>query len=128
MKDADSGPDGRAPDQAPLALRVAGGLLVLVGAGLVFNLLLNAVAMIEAYPRLQLAVLILLEGMGGLMIFAGVSLFGGKRLGIWLLLVSAPALALIHLGVGLPMLYIVGPIVVLVVTLALVLPHRSGLR
>lgn len=127
MKDTDSGPDGRAPEQAPLNLRLAGGLLVLAGAALVFNLLLNAVAMIEAYPRLQLPVLILLEGMGGLMILAGVALFGARRYGLWLL-VSAPMLALIHFGVGLPAIYIAGPIVVLVVALALVLPHRSRLR
>lgn len=128
MKDAHSGQDGNAPAQPPLTVRLAGGLLVLVGAALVFNLLLNAVEMIEAWPRLQLPVLILLEGMGGLMIFAGVALFGARRYGIWLLLISAPALALVHYGVGLPPIYTLGPLVVLVVALALVLPQRSRLR
>lgn len=126
--DKPPGPDERLPARPPLKLRLAGGLLVLAGAALVFNLLLNAVALIEVFPRLTLPALILLEGLGGLLIFAGVSLFGARRLGLWLLLVSAPMLTLVHYGVGLPLAYTLGPIAVLIVALALLLPHRAQLR
>jgi hypothetical protein len=97
-----SAPEDGGTPEGPLAARIVGALAVLANAVGVFFLFTNAVALTEQYERAVLLVLFMLEGLGFLAIYAGVLLWQGRRLGLWLLCASLPLQTAVNLFVGFP--------------------------
>lgn len=97
----------------PLAVRIVGALLALANAVAVLGLFLNAVELTETYERAVLLLLFMLEGFGAAGIYGGVLLYGGRRLGLWLALVSLPVQTALNLFVGFPTLQTWWPAVLL---------------
>lgn len=119
-----TGPESPGVPQSAL---VIGALAVVANALATVQLLFEAQSLVLEWPQVTLPVLLLFEALGLVAIAGGVLLAKGRRVGLWMVLITQAIRLALNLGIGFTLFLAWWPAAVLLAALA-VLRDLSKLR